>query len=273
MLSGNCLGDGVVLKNSSAPPWGIFAWLDDLFAVDTPVARETAQNWVFDWINRYGKRQGPGWTADLIGCRVIHWIHHALLILQQRTVIEGKLDVLNERITVIGNHLTKGTPIFTVWPTMCTFWPGTGGRIRTGNRAGRCYARPPPEGIGEGCDPAGLGQPRGLRCRSSGENRYPAHPGAAFARQCRALRMGDGTLTRFHGCSGWMVERIDRALSDAMIRTPAHMEGAVGYSRLAAGGTVILAFWRIRHLCLRGTTLTGCMPVRSPLRCQRDVRR
>ncbi len=61
-----------------------FAWLDDLAAVGDAAARKRAQDWTWGWIARFGRGQGPGWTPDLTGRRVIRWINHALFLLNGR---------------------------------------------------------------------------------------------------------------------------------------------------------------------------------------------
>ena len=59
-----------------------FAWLDDLAAVGDIAARQAAQTWLWDWIDRFGKGRGPGWTPDLTGRRLIRWINHAIFVLR-----------------------------------------------------------------------------------------------------------------------------------------------------------------------------------------------
>ncbi len=61
-----------------------FRWLDDLAAVGDHNARHLAQDWTWDWITRYGKGRGPGWSPDLTGRRLIRWINHAFLLLNGR---------------------------------------------------------------------------------------------------------------------------------------------------------------------------------------------
>lgn len=58
-----------------------FAWLDDLAAVGDLPARQTAQKWIWEWIAKFGRGGGPGWTADLTGRRLIRWVNHAIFVL------------------------------------------------------------------------------------------------------------------------------------------------------------------------------------------------
>ncbi len=95
LLSGNFVSGGQVVEKPGTVIWDVpfadpamgvevhgFAWLDDLAAVGDSAARKRAQVWTEDWIRRFGRGRGPGWTADLIGRRLIRWINHALMLLQ-----------------------------------------------------------------------------------------------------------------------------------------------------------------------------------------------
>lgn len=59
-----------------------FGWLDDLAAVGDARARHLAQDWLWDWIRRYGAGKGRVWTADATGRRMIRWIQHAVFVLR-----------------------------------------------------------------------------------------------------------------------------------------------------------------------------------------------
>ncbi|MDP5358816.1 MAG: heparinase, partial [Paracoccaceae bacterium] len=97
LIVGNFLFSGLLVKAPNRSIWDIApdnetvedeiqgcAWLDDLAALGDERARERAQSWVFEWINRYGDGRGSGWTPDLVGRRLIRWINHALLLLRGR---------------------------------------------------------------------------------------------------------------------------------------------------------------------------------------------
>ena len=51
-----------------------FAWLDDLAAVGDVHATKRAQEWTHEWVARFGRGKGHGWTPDLTGLRLIRWI-------------------------------------------------------------------------------------------------------------------------------------------------------------------------------------------------------
>ena len=56
------------------------AWLDDLAAVGDERAQRKAQSWVLQWIARYGRGTGPGWTPGLTGHRLTRWINHGAFL-------------------------------------------------------------------------------------------------------------------------------------------------------------------------------------------------
>ena len=58
-----------------------FTWLDDLAAVGDIHATKRAQEWTHEWVRRFGRGKGMGWTPDLTGRRLIRWINHAILLL------------------------------------------------------------------------------------------------------------------------------------------------------------------------------------------------
>lgn len=270
ILAGNYLCEGRVIENGAAAPWGIeaeailpdlhgFAWLDDLVAVDTPEARDRAQEWVFDWIVRYGSGSGAGWRADLTGRRIIRWIHHALLILQRRPPEDSKayFTSLSRQARFLSRRWRAVPP----------------GLPRFEALAGLIYAGLSLDGLGHLLDPALKALARECKREIADDGALPDRDPEAMAEvvtllawvnlavsntgaridpeilkaldrlapALRSLRLGDGYLARFHGSTGGRPDRVDQALSDTIIRTPALAEGAMGYSRLASNGTIVLA--------------------------------
>ncbi|MBE0553603.1 MAG: heparinase, partial [Rhodobacteraceae bacterium] len=97
LLAGNVLLAGHLAEAPGTPIWDLgadvpgfaaeahgFAWLDDLAAVGDTAARSRAQDWVWDWIARFGPGRGPGWHPDLTGRRLIRWINNAPFLLMGR---------------------------------------------------------------------------------------------------------------------------------------------------------------------------------------------
>ena len=94
LVAGNVLCTGHLLDLNGDGLWSVsfpsdafgdemhgFTWLDDLAALGTDKAHTTANRWVQDWIDMYGRGRGPGWRADVIGRRLIRWVNHGLLLL------------------------------------------------------------------------------------------------------------------------------------------------------------------------------------------------
>ena len=68
-----------------------FVGLDDLAAVGDLAARGRAQMWTWEWIARFGRGKGAGWTPDLTGRRLLRWINHALMLLQGADAAQSAL--------------------------------------------------------------------------------------------------------------------------------------------------------------------------------------
>ena len=66
------------------------SWLDHLAANGDRTARLAAQGWVFDWIDRFGMGDGPGWAPDLTGRRLLRWLHHAIFLTSARSGAENQ---------------------------------------------------------------------------------------------------------------------------------------------------------------------------------------
>ena len=97
LVAGNFLFAGHLVEAPGKSLWEItppdaafaaeihgFGWLDDLAAVADAPARKRAQDWTYGWIAATPKGTGPGWTPNLTGRRLIRWINHAPLLLQDR---------------------------------------------------------------------------------------------------------------------------------------------------------------------------------------------
>ena len=97
LVAGNFLFAGHLISAPKTSMWDInvpddvcaeeqhgFAWLDDLAAVGDAPARERAQEWVWRWIDRYGRGSGPGWIPELEGRRLVRWVSQADFLLRSR---------------------------------------------------------------------------------------------------------------------------------------------------------------------------------------------
>ena len=94
IVGGNFLFAGFLVQAPATSIWALpmpdetfeaelhgFTWLDDLAAVGDIHAIKRAQEWTHEWVGKFGKGKGPGWTPDLTGRRLIRWINHSILLL------------------------------------------------------------------------------------------------------------------------------------------------------------------------------------------------
>ena len=273
LAAGNFLFAGSLITAADQTPWEIeapdsafaeslhgFAWLDDLAAVGDTTSRHAAQKWLWDWIDLYGKGQGPGWTPDLTGRRLIRWINHALFVLQGGGEHAPDSEVFYRSLMQQTNFLSKR------WHAAA---PGV---ARFEALTGLIYAGLSIEGLEGLADPAIKALSReceaqiddqgGLPTRNPEElldvftlltwaaaalsdaGRGTPQPHLAaierIAPTLRTLRHSDGGLARFHGggrgAEGWL----DHALASSGVRSMQPDGLSMGYARLSAGRTSVI---------------------------------
>ncbi|MDW4498389.1 heparinase II/III family protein [Sulfitobacter sp. D35] len=271
LIAGNVLFAGHLVESADGALWDLaapneaylqemhgFAWLDDLAAVGDAKARAAAQRWLWEWIARYGRGRGPGWTPDLTGRRLIRWINHAIFLLR--------------------GHESEGShAFFRSLMQQTTFlsrrWQGAAhGLPRFEALTGLIYAGLALEGLEAMADPAvkalarecktQIGAQGGLPTRNpeellevftlltwaaaalseAGRGTPKEHLDAIerIAPTLRTLRHSDGGLARFHGggrgAEGWL----DHALAQARVKTR-HPDGlSMGFARLSGGRTSVI---------------------------------
>lgn len=59
-----------------------FAWLRDLRASDSQVARQNARALIDDWIKHCGRRHPIGWQTPVVARRVMSWLSHSPFLLE-----------------------------------------------------------------------------------------------------------------------------------------------------------------------------------------------
>lgn len=236
-----------------------FAWLDDLAAVGDAKARALAQDWLWDWIARYGRGAGHGWTPELTGRRVIRWIQHALFLLrgQDAAAAEAYYQALAAQTVFLSRR-----------------WQGTSpGLPRFEALTGLLYAGLSIEGMETRAEPARqaiaaecarqIDDQGGIPTRNPEEllevftlltwasaaleevhqTPEPAHAQAIerIAPTLRSLRHCDGGLARFHGGGRGLDGRLDQALAASGIKARQAEGLAMGFARLSSPRcTVIL---------------------------------
>ncbi|EEW26688.1 heparinase II/III family protein [Rhodobacter ferrooxidans] len=271
LIAGNFLFGGQLIEAPGLRLWDLtmpgadftaevqgFGWLDDLAAVGDGAARTRAQDWTWDWIARYGKGRGPGWTPDLTGRRLIRWINHALLLLSGK----GREPSLAFYHSLSHQTLFLSRRWQAASPGLPRIEALTGliyaGLALTGMEA---HVGPAAAALARDCD-AEVDAEGGIPTRNpeellevftlltwaaqalteAGQQVLPAHL-AAMARiapTLRALRHADGGLARFHGGGRGMEGRLDQALANAPGRTMRQDGLAMGFARLAGGRSTVI---------------------------------
>jgi uncharacterized heparinase superfamily protein len=272
LMAGNYLFAGHLVEAPGGSPWDIappdadfrnalhgFGWLDDLAAVGDAAARARAQEWLWDWIARYGDGRGPGWTPELTGRRMIRCIHHALFLLrgQEADRSEAFYRVLARQALFLGRRWQAAAP----------------GLPRFEALTGLLYAGLSLQGMGRFTDPAMRALARECRAQvdaqggiptrnpeellevftlltwasaalaEDGKSALPDHLAAIerIAPALRTLRHADGGLARFHGGGRGAEGLLDMALTASGTGGRRAPEGlSMGYARLSAGRTSII---------------------------------
>ena len=271
LIAGNYLFAGTLIHAPGQSLWDVtppdatytaelhgFSWLDDLAAVGDSQARDVAQKWLWGWIDSFGKGQGPGWSPDLTGRRLIRWINHAIFVLRGRESEDSRAfyRALEHQTQFLARRWRGAAP----------------GLPRFEALTGLIYAGLSLEGQEGLADPAILALARecsrqidqegGLPTRNpeellavftlltwaaaalsdAGRGTPKDHLSAIerIAPTLRSLRHSDGALARFHGggrgTEGWL----DHALAASKVRIAQPGGLAMGYARLSAGRTSIV---------------------------------
>ena len=246
IVAGNFLFAGHLVEAPGLDIWDIpapdvtftaelhgFGWLDDLAALGDFAAFERARGWTFEWIERFGRGSGPGWTPDLTGRRVLRWISNSVALLngQDEAQTAAFFASLCRQITFLARRwaaAAPGLPRFEALVGLLCAAVSINGmerRIAPAARAlGReCHLRIGAEGGIPSRNPEELLEVFTLltwaseTLRERGHEISPDHRKALarIAPTLRALRHADGALARFHGGGRGQAGRLDAALAVA----------------------------------------------------------
>ena len=271
LIAGNFLFAGTLVNAPGQSMWAIeppdanyaaelqgFSWLDDLAALGDPAARSAAQDWLWGWVEIYGKGKGPGWTPDLTGRRLIRWINHALFVLRGQEAAQSKAFYRSlEQQTQFLSRRWRGAA-----PGLPRFEALTGliyaGLALEGQEA---LADPAIKALARECS-IQIDDQGGLPTRNPEEllavftlltwagaalhdvGRTPPREHLAaierIAPTLRSLRHADGGLARFHGGGRGVEGWLDHALAASNVRATQPEGLAMGYARLSAGRTSVV---------------------------------
>lgn len=271
LVAGNFLFAGYLIEAPNTSIWDLkspdasfeaelhgFAWMDDLAAVGNATTRDAAQTWVWEWIERFGRGAGAGWTPDLTGRRLIRWINHALFSLRGQ---EGeKSELFYSSLAHQTQFLSKR------WQSASPGLP------RFEALTGLIYAGLSLEGMEELAKPAIKALARECASQIDAEGGLPTRnpeellavftlltwAAAALSEAgletpaphlkaieritptLRTLRHSDGGLARFHGGGRGQEGWLDHALAAAGIKTSQPDGLSMGFARLSAGRTSVI---------------------------------
>ena len=273
LAAGNFLFAGHLLQKPETSMWDLdppdrkfaealhgFGWLDDLTAAGDATARARAQDWLWEWIDRFGQGRGPGWTPDLTGRRLIRWISHALFLLSGRSSEQSRAfqRSLAAQTAFLGRRWRASAP----GPGLPRFEALTG----------LIYAGISLEGMDRHVAPAVAALDRECRSQIDAQGGLPtrnpeellevftlltwaavalgearmrvsdAHWEAIerIAPTLRTLRHSDGGRARFHGGGRGLEGRLDHALANSGVKGRAPHGLSMGFVRLSAGRTSVI---------------------------------
>lgn len=268
MVAGNFQFAGSFIEAPRKPIWNISndplvieeiqgcAWIDDVAATGTAAGQRTLQAWVAEWIRLYGGGAGPGWRPDLTGQRLIHWISHAIPIMrgQDKRATEAFLRSVARQASFLARNWRSapvGLPRIQALTGLIYVGLALEGMehfLRPNmRRLGReCARRIGADGAIASRNPEELMEVFSLLVwakrvlEEEGHEPDARHLDALnrIAPTLRVLRLGDGSLVRFHGGGRGIEGQLDKALAESGVRAQAMMETRMGYARLASGRTI-----------------------------------
>ncbi|NKX45544.1 heparinase II/III family protein [Roseicyclus persicicus] len=263
LMAGNLVLGGRLVEASGRLPWDVapptegflealhgFDWLDDLATVPGGAGRATAQAWLAEWLKRYGRGRGPGWTPDLAGRRQMRWITHALFLMNGQAPEDRRRFVaaLARQAGMLGDrwrHTRRGLPRFEaltglVYSACALTGMETALRPALTALAQECANDIDATGGIVTRNPEELLEVFHLLTwvaailKEIGKAPDPAIDTAILriAPTLRSLRHADGSLARMQGGGRGAPGRLDAALARSNVR-PSRVKGlAMGYARL-----------------------------------------
>ncbi|MCC5974176.1 MAG: heparinase II/III family protein [Rubellimicrobium sp.] len=271
LVAGTFLLDGLLIEAPRRSIWEIggtpgpdaialhgFRWLDDLAALGDVPARARAQSWVGDWIARFGRGSGPGWTPALTGQRILRWITHAAFL--QKGVEAEDIVRFRKSLSAQALFLARrwrsaraGLPRFEALAGLieaAIVLEGMEGHLppAVAALARDCDSQIGPDGAIVTRNPEELLEIlfllTGIAQRLTEAGRTAPTPVteaiARVAPLLRGLRHSDGGLARFHGGGRGVEGRLDHALALAGRRRRAPAGIYMGFTRMAAARTTVI---------------------------------
>ncbi len=271
LMAGQFIVGGAVVEQPDTAIWDVpfadadvqrqthgFGWLDDLAAMGSAKAQAKAQGWAFDWLARYGQGRGLGWQPEIVGRRLIRWINHAPLLLQDRpdtdraafmASLSAQLHFLARRwpealaglnrVEALTATITAGLVLTGLSAPVAPALSALAAHLDAEVDMGGGIASRNPEDLLDLFTLltwvehalAEVGQTAPVELLSAMERIAPV---------LRALRHADGGLARFHGGGRGAEGRLDAALANAGVKPMPSAGMAMGFVRLTGGRTSII---------------------------------
>ena len=235
-----------------------FVWLEDLAAVGGSEAWDLARVWTQEWIRRFGKGAGPGWSPERTGQRLIRWINHSVYLLQVedewrsevfRRSIGHQVGFLSSRweriprgrhrlealTALIHAHLVLAGNTIDLELLVAALVRDLDREI---DSDGGIPTRSPEELLDI------LSLLVWTQSMFVDAERIPPGPIVEaigrIAPTLRALRHSDGSLARFHGGGCGIEGRLDNALVNSRERRHGQPGLSMGFARISAGRTTVI---------------------------------
>ena len=235
LLAGGSIWDGTLDPDTERLRHACL-WLSDLGAVGDKAARALMQDFVQDWIARYGRGAGAGWRPGVTGERLIHWTVNMAALQKgaEADAVAGLARSVARQVAYLSKAWRAAAPGLRRIQALCGLVHGglaLQGRAALASRAAAQLARElsgyvaadgaiPTRNPEELClilqllvrlralaTEAGLTLPAGITDTIT-----------RIAPTLRGLRMADGGLARFHGGGHGAAGMLDATLAEALPR-------------------------------------------------------
>ncbi|HEV8036808.1 heparinase II/III family protein [Yoonia sp.] len=272
LIAGKFLFSGLFVEGKEHSIWDIAdaysevsdeiqgcGWLDDLAAVGDETARALARTWVLGWIDRYGDGRSDGWTPGVTGRRLMRLINHGPFVLrgQDKTTSYRFFESLARQALFLSRRWNATEPGVRRFEALAGIIYAS-----LSLKSIDHYTAPALQALAKDCDSEisadgaiATRKPQDLldilsllnwtaQSLKDADHACPPALTKAIARitpTLRALRHADGGLARFHGGGDGVYGRLDEALVASGIKTPPTGDRHMGYARLAAGRTTLIA--------------------------------
>lgn len=272
LLAGNHLINGEITSAPGLSLWDVaegapgldammlhdFKWLDDLAALGTKPARALAQEWLSDWIARYGRGRGPGWTPDVTARRIMRWISHTVLLLgaEGSALAPRYFRSLSHQAVFLSRRwrtAASGRPRFEALCGMMYAGLSLSGfedKVAAASKAldQACLREIDGQGALASRNPEDMLDVLSLltwvadavEARGQAPSLEQAKAITRMAPSLRALRHRDGTLLRGHGGGRGAPGHLEGTLARTGVAGLSEAPSVMGFARLAAAGTTVL---------------------------------